>query len=285
MPKKAGSLSALAPWYGAKRSMADTIVEAIGPHRCYWEPFCGSMAVLLAKEPASQETANDRHGDLVNLARVIRCEDSSPRLDWRLRRTLPAEALFRESLAALRAGPAPDVNGPPSIDRAYHFFLCSWLGVNGVAGTKRVASSFARRFNSGGGAAGGRFAAAVDSLPAWHDRLRRVEIYSGCGLELCERIEDRAGTAVYADPPYLVKGDKYLHDFAPADHERLASALRRFKLTRVVVSYYDRADLAALYPGWEVRKLAARKNMANSFAHHYGRIEAPEVLIINRPGS
>lgn len=65
------AITAIAPWFGGKRNLAPAIVEELGPHRGYWEPFCGSLAVLLAKPRVSQETANDLHGDLINLARVL----------------------------------------------------------------------------------------------------------------------------------------------------------------------------------------------------------------------
>ncbi len=52
--------------------------------------------------------------------------------------------------------------------------------------------------------------------------------------------------AIYCDPPYLVKGAKYVHDFTDSQHEDLAKLLRRFKHTRVVVSYYEHPALDEL---------------------------------------
>lgn len=274
---------AIAPWFGGKRTLAAEIVRAVGPHRSYWDPFCGSMAVLFAKPVATSETVNDLHRDLVNLARVVRCETLSGLLHWRLLRTIPAESLFRESLAVIRGGQAPDSQADPSVDRAYHYFVASWLGMNGIAGTPAGNIGFARRFSSKGGAPGLRFAGAVDSLPWWHERLRHVMILSACGVELCERIEDRTGTVIYADPPYLVKGARYVHDFADADHDRLAAALCRFRHTRVVVSYYAHPRLDELYPGWNRIDVATPKAMVNAGKRTDGRAVAPEVLLINGP--
>ncbi|KKK94504.1 hypothetical protein LCGC14_2682220 [marine sediment metagenome] len=45
-------IKAIAPWFGGKRNLAPKIVDALGDHRVYWEPFCGSMAVLMAKPPS-----------------------------------------------------------------------------------------------------------------------------------------------------------------------------------------------------------------------------------------
>ena len=45
-------IKAIAPWFGGKRSMAPMIADVLGDHRAYWEPFCGSMAVLFATKPS-----------------------------------------------------------------------------------------------------------------------------------------------------------------------------------------------------------------------------------------
>ncbi|VTU01023.1 restriction endonuclease subunit m : D12 class N6 adenine-specific DNA methyltransferase OS=Planctomyces limnophilus (strain ATCC 43296 / DSM 3776 / IFAM 1008 / 290) GN=Plim_4275 PE=4 SV=1: MethyltransfD12 [Gemmataceae bacterium] len=276
--------SSLLPWFGAKRVLASRIVDLIGDHRCYWEPFCGSMAVLLNKPVVTQEMVNDLHGDLVNLARVVRDEELSQRLHWRLHRTLTAEGVFRESRDVVRAGLPPTVADPPSVDRAYHYFVASWQGLNGLAGCRDTSNGYARRFSSGGGAASTRFAGAVESLPWWHQRLRCVEIYSGCGIGICERVEDREGTVIYADPPYFDVGKEYKHSFAPADHERLAAALGRFKQTRVLLSYYEHPDIARLYPGWEKLEVATTKGLVSAAKRKEGRVDAPEVLLVNRTG-
>lgn len=282
---KRGAMTALAPWFGSKRTLAARIVRELGPHRSYWEPFCGSMAVLLAKPPASAETANDLHGDLVNLARVVRDEDLSGRLHWKLRRTIPAEPLFREAIARVRSEPAPAAADGPSVDRAYAYFVASWTGMNGVAGTKSTNTNFARRFSTSGGAPAVRFASAVESLPWWHERLRNVMVLSACGLDLCEKVRDQPGTVLYADPPYLVKGAKYVHDFAAVDHDRLAAALGRFNVARVVVSYYEHPELDRLYPRgrWHRIPLAAAKGLVNVGTRVNGRVDAPEVLLVNGP--
>lgn len=275
--------TSLAPWYGAKRTLAPRIVEAIGDHRFYVEPFCGSMAVVLNKPVVRQELVNDMHGDLINLARVIRDEELSGRLYWRLNRTLTAEGVFVESRGVVRSAPAPTIDSPPSVDRAYHYFVASWQGVNGVAGCRESSNGYARRYSSRGGAAATRFAGAVESLPWWHQRLRHVEIYQGCGLTICERVEDRAGTVIYADPPYFEKGSEYKHDFAAADHERLAAALNRFRETKVVVSYYEHPELARLYPGWTKLDATTTKGMVQAGKRNQaGRTDAPEVLLVNR---
>lgn len=261
-------IGAIAPWFGSKRTLASKIIEKLGVHRSYWEPFCGSMSVLLAKEPCSMETVNDLHGEL------------GPKLYRRLRRAMNPQDEFEKARSDVLE--EKSWTKGESVDRAYSYFLCSWQGMNGVAGTSSNNMGFARRFTKNGGHAAKRFAGAVESIPAWRRRLRHVSILSADGIELCEKIEDADGVAIYADPPYITKGCKYLHDFDWLAHRRLAKALGRFKKTRVVVSYYAHPDLAAMYPGWDVVDCTMTKSLVSS-----GRRDkendtvSPEVLICN----
>jgi DNA adenine methylase len=162
--------------------------------------------------------------------------------------------------------------------------VASWIGLSGVAGTSARNTNFARRFSSLGGDPATRFAGAVRSIPQWRRRLERVQVLRSDGIGLCEKVEDREGVVIYADPPYLVKGAKYLHDFAASDHDRLAAALGRFRRTRVVVSYYDHPELARLYPGWHRRRVNVAKGLVQSGKRdERGRTDAPEVLLSNLP--
>jgi len=272
-------ITALAPWFGAKRTLAPVIVTEFGPHRTYWEPFCGSMAVLLAKPRCAMETVNDLHGDLVNLARVIQHPLQGPELYRRLRRVLLCEELFQEAAETIKR----DLPKLP-VDRAFDYFVSAWFGRNGVAGTSGYNANFCVRYTNRGGHAATRWRGAVASIPAWRRRLANVTILSRCGIEICERIADESGTVIYADPPYLAKGAKYEHDFTTADHERLAAALRRFRLARVVVSYYEHPQLLSLYPGWTKREVYTTKSLVSQGRRdRNNKVQAPEVLLINGP--
>lgn len=273
-------IKALAPWFGGKRTMAPDIVAELGPHGVYWEPFCGSMAVLFAKPACSSETVNDLHGHLTTLARVVASDQAAPVLYDRLQRTLFCEAHFREVRARLADHQCVD-----DVDVAYCFFVECWMGRNGVAGTRDSNTAFCVRYTSNGGDPVVRFRSAVDSIPSWHQRLSGVCVISRDGFEVVSRIEDKAGTVIYVDPPYIRKGAKYRHDFEGAeDHKRLAKLLERFNQTRVVVSYYDEPELEELYAGWTKRRITATKAMVNQgMRSKSGAVIAPEVLFINGP--
>lgn len=354
------AITAIAPWLGGKRILGPTIAEELGTHRSYFEPFCGSMAVLFAKPKCGQETVCDLHGDLTDLARVLASE-RAPELYDRLSRTLCSEALYKEAIAyaaayrvpavhveideglykeamatpvaraaglhvpctieqvaaaereiaepavdlpaALALPPTGPMVGIGSVERAYWFFILSWLGRNGTSGSVRQNFAMAVRWTPGGGSGGKRFVSAVESIPAWHQRLREVTILNRDAFEVIPRISDEEGVAIYVDPPYLKStrtgkggGSRYRYDFhegdlfSPSDHVRLAEQLRRFKKARVVVSYYDDPRLAELYPAfrgndpwWTVRRCDVNKQLHMQNKRGAKPVKAPEVLLINGP--
>lgn len=293
-----GKITAIAPWFGGKRTLAPVIAEQLGPHNYYFEGCAGSMAVLFAKQPASIEMVCDVHGLVTNLAKVVQDKVAAAVLFERLQRTMYCDKIFAGSKAWLDAyerGDQPPlesglqhVNGA-SVDAAYHYFICSWMGRNGVAGTKRSNYQIATRWTPRGGAGGLRFANAVDSIPAWCERLRRVHVLNRDVFDVLPQVEDQPGAALYCDPPYFRStraeggGCKYLHDWGDAEHQRLADQLRRFERARVIVSYYDCPEARALYPGWTVLDCSRHKHLHVQNKRMQSRKAAPEILLINGP--
>lgn len=290
-------IKAIAPWFGAKRTLAADIVAELGRHTQYFEPFCGAMAVLFAKPPARQETVNDLHGDLTNLARVISWESWAVKLHDRLQQTLVCEGLLDDAQAALSF----DIESGLRWERAYWYFLASWMGRNGVAGTDTNDYQLAVRWTAGGGSSTTRFRSAVESIPAWHERLRNVVILQRDAFDIIPRFQDAATTAIYVDPPYVSSSrsglqrtgnhtSRYLHDFnddAPGllggenDHTRLRDMLNEFRHARIVVSYYDCDRVRELYDGWRFVECGRQKNLARQNKGKTKTDEAPEVLIVN----
>lgn len=279
------AVGAIVPYAGAKRTDAAEIVSELGPHSRYDDVFCGSLAVPLAKPPATMESVNDMFGDLINLARVLKGAWTATELYARLHRVLMHEDLFHEAASAWADRghqPAPEAG---DVDRAEEFMICSWFGRNGVCGTQSYNQGFSIRYTSRGGSTAKRWHSAVECIPAWHERLRAMTILNRDGFELLEKLDDAEKCVIYCDPPYLQKGFRYVHDFETEDHERLARLLHRFKRTRVVLSYYEHPALAELYPGWSKREIHRTKNMAQQnqrgIVKEGPKAVAPEVLLIN----
>ena len=277
----------IAPWFGTKAQLAPAIVDEFGEHRAYWEPACGGLSVLFAKPETPHESINDLHGDIINLARVV-ASDDAPTLYDRLQRALMSEDLLDQSREQIARDPDPDA---VDADRAYWYFILVWGCRRGVAGMRRMNYQMAVRWTYFGGSAAGRFASAVDSLPWWHRRRRRVEILRRDLLAILPRIADEPRTVIYLDPPYFRDGarrghSEYLFEFQGIDHERLAFEAGRFKNARVVVSYYDHPRLAELYPAdrWTTRRIARHKNLHQQTQRgRSGKVVTPEVLLINGP--
>ncbi len=188
------------------------------------------------------------------------------------------------------------------IDRAYWYFLASWLGRNGTAGTQRLDYQIAVRWTNSGGSPAVRFQNAVHSLPAWHRRLLNVVILQRDAFEIIPRFEDAPGTAIYVDPPYPAEtrsahdnkeGGKgrYAHEFSHDgsglfegdDHTRLAGILHKFRRARIVVSSYDCPRYRDLYAGWTFVDHTRQKHLHAQNGRGARPKEAPEVLIINGP--
>src|SRR5665213_893385 len=59
-------------WYGGKFSHLDWLLPLLPKCHHYCEPFAGSGAVLINKEPSSVETYNDIDGEVVNFFKTLR---------------------------------------------------------------------------------------------------------------------------------------------------------------------------------------------------------------------
>lgn len=311
-------VGAIAPWFGGKRTLAPRVVAQLGKHTQYFEPFCGSMAVLLAKAPSQKETVSDLHGDLTNLGFVLRDLVAAEALYDMLQRTLFAEGLLDEAAERLAVPYDGGFGGYPAdcvptwaIHRAYWYFLACWMGRNGTAGTERQDYQIAVRWTKGGGSPTVRFRNATESIPAWHQRLRNVVILRRDAFDIIDRFEDVNGTAIYVDSPYAdeMRGDlgksgagaRYLHEFAHEDvepdlfeqaagkkkkrndHVRLAEILNGYRNARIVVSHYDCPRIRELYRGWTFIDCAMNKQLHAQNGRGARKKLAPEVLIINGP--
>ena len=59
-------------WYGGKFSHLDWLLPLLPKTKHFCEPFAGSAAVLINREPSPIETYNDLDGEVVNFFGVLR---------------------------------------------------------------------------------------------------------------------------------------------------------------------------------------------------------------------
>lgn len=267
-------INALAPWFGANRIGAARVGELLAG--CEWigVPFMGGGSELLHLQ-ARTVVANDKHRDVVNLARVLADPVAGPRLYRRLRRLPFHEAELsaaQESLGRLPV-PVPGEHGCCA-ERAAAYFVTCWMGRSGQAGTDAERrGGLAVRWTASGGDSAVRYRSAVKAMVGFRRALARVSFLCMDAFDFLDACSDRPGHGIYCDPPWPDAGEKYIHAFDEGQHRRLASVLGRFERARVVVRYGDHPLIRELYsaPCWRQHSLTTR-NQANG--------GVPELLLV-----
>lgn len=256
-------VTAVAPWYGSNRMLADRVGEALAGCKWVGVPFAGGMSEL-ARIKARTILVSDLHRHVINLARVI----ADPKGVAVLRDKVDAVALHPDALAAAqercRLRENGDWVGPDDeVDWAADYFVTAWMARNGAAGTDReFDAGISVRYHSEGGDSAVRFRNAASSLVEWSTLMRRCTFVVSDVFEFLAKCHDRPDNGLYLDPPFPGPGDKYRHKFGPDQHRRLADALlAEFDRTRVVCRFYDTPLVRELYPepAWTWTLLTGRK--------------------------
>jgi len=230
-------------WYGAKAKLADWIVGHFPPHKLYCEVFGGSAAVLFTKAPADAEVLNDIDDGLVTFYRVLRDPALFPHLF--LRATLTPYARSEWRWARDTWATTEDL-----VERAARWFYvsrASWAGKFGQSWSHHAAAAHVPTQPD-------KWAKAVDLLPAFHQRLRHVQVEC-LDWQDCLRQYDGPDTLFYLDPPYVlgtrVAGPQYQHEFTDADHAALVETLGGLQ-GMAILSGYDHPLYAPLdAAGWQ----------------------------------
>jgi DNA adenine methylase len=229
-------------WYGGKFSHLDWLLRLLPKTHHYCEPFGGSGAVLLNRDPSPVETYNDIDGEVTNFFRVLR-EDAE-----RLIRAIALTPFSREEFAlACQIDPTLD-----PLERARRFYVRARQVRTGLAQSASIGRWANCRNTSRSGMAGAvsRWLGAVEDLPEIALRLLRVQIENRPALEVIQ-LYDSPSTLFYCDPPYLheTRGDRraYAYEMSNEQHEELARMLNSVQ-GLVAVSGYECEQVDRLYP-------------------------------------
>jgi hypothetical protein len=98
-------------YFGGKQTLAPRIAELLPDHLHYVEPYCGSLAVLLAKRPSRMETVNDLNQELVTFWRVLRERLADLEVVCSL---TPHSRAEYEAVQLAEPTPRPTPSGPPA---------------------------------------------------------------------------------------------------------------------------------------------------------------------------
>ena len=233
-------------WYGGKYSHLDYILPLLPKTHHYCEPFAGSAAVLLNKEPSPVETLNDIDGDITNFFKVLR--DNPEELIEKLYLTPFSREEFKK---AILARGRKDLD---PVERARLFFIRAEQVRIGLAQTASLGrwawcKNTSRRNMSG---AVSRWLNRIEALWAVAERLRRVQIENDDAFNVIKRY-DSEDTLFYCDPPYPheSRGDPnaYGYEMTVSDHKKLAKLLHSIK-GKVAISGYKCPLMEELYGDW-----------------------------------
>lgn len=235
-------------WYGGKFSHLAWLLPCLPKCHHYCEPFAGSAAVLLNREPSPLETYNDLDGEVVNFFRVLRERGDE------LARVIGLTPFSREEFAqACMLDPAL-----PDLERARRFYVRARQVRTGLAQTASLGRWANCRHTSRAGMSGvvSRWLGGVKLLPEIAERLLRVQVENRPAMDVI-RLYDAPTTLFYCDPPYVhvTRGDAkaYRHEMTDDQHRELADVLNGAR-GKVALSNYDCRLLDGLYPPPKWRK-------------------------------
>lgn len=244
-------------WYGGKYSHLDWLLPLLPQTTHYCEPFGGSAAVLINREPSPVETYNDVHGELVNFFRVLREQKDA---------LVEAIGLTPFSRAEFEAAIKESTEGLSELERARRFYVLARQVRTGLA-QKASSGRWAHcLLTSRAGMAGAvsRWLGAVEDLPLIAQRLLRVQIENAPAIEVINRY-DSEETLFYCDPPYPHNSRKdtnaYASEMTDKQHRQLAEVLRSVR-GKVAISGYQCALMSELYGDWN--RTEARERVIHS---------------------
>ncbi|MFH1378265.1 MAG: DNA adenine methylase [Planctomycetota bacterium] len=237
-------------WYGGKFSHLDWLLPFLPTCHHYCEPFAGSAAVLLNRDPSPVETYNDIDGDVVNFFRVLRSQQEE------LIRSISLTPFSREEYHMAIYG---DTEGIADVERARRFYIRARQTRTGLAQTASLGRWANCKNTSRSGMSGvvSRWLGGIDALDEIAQRLIRVQIENRPAIDII-RLYDSPETLFYCDPPYLhaTRGDSKAYGFEmdEAEHKELAQTLNECK-GKVAVSGYDHPLMGKLFPKKQWHKI------------------------------
>jgi len=243
-------------WYGGKYSHLVWLLPLLPSAHHYCEPFAGSAAVLLNREPSPVETYNDLDGEVVNFFRVLRENPDE------LARVIGLTPFSREEFYNSLNFDAT-VTG---IERARRFFVRARQVRTGLAQTASLGRWANCKNTSRAGMSGvvSRWLGSARTLPHVAQRLLRVQIENRPALEVIKLYDDKS-TLFYCDPPYphQSRGDSkaYAFEMNDQEHGELAEILHACK-GKVAISGYRCELMDCLYGKW--RMVEAKQKMCHS---------------------
>lgn len=205
-------------WYGGKFSHLEWLLPLLPDCHHYCEPFAGSGAVLLNREPSPVETYNDIDGEVVNFFRILRDQHEE------LIRAISLTPFSREEYYNAVNG---CLSGVSDVERARRFYIKARQTRTGLAQTASLGRWANCKDTSRSGMSGvvSRWLGGVAGLDDIAQRLIRVQIENRPAIDII-KLYDSPGTLFYCDPPYLhaTRGDTKAYGFEMSQEQHIEFA-------------------------------------------------------------
>ncbi len=257
MKRRNGRRRIVFGWYGGKFSHLDWLLPQLPRGHHYCEPFAGSAAVLLNREPSPVETYNDIDGDVVNFFRVLRDRGDD------LVRAIALTPFSREEFHKAINGSTKRIS---DLERARRFYIRARQARTGLAQTATLGRWANCKNTSRAGMSGvvSRWLGGVEALSEIAERLLRVQIENRPAVDVI-RLYDSPQTVFYCDPPYLheTRGDSKAYGFEMdvQAHKELAEVLRSVR-GKAAISGYRCDAMDKWFKGW--RRFDAEEKQCHS---------------------
>lgn len=231
-------------YHGGKAYLANRLVAMMPPHLHYVEPFAGSLAVLLAKDPeGTSEVVNDLSGALTNFWRVL----ADPAWFPAFQRLVQATPFSEPHWQAAHVNASGD--GTPVVEALLFFIRCR----QSLAGRMKSFAPISRnRIRRGMNEQASAWLSAIDGLPEVHERLKRVVILNRDAIDVIKQ-QDAPGTLFYLDPPYVATErtapDVYAHEMTIEQHKQLLTRIIHCA-GKVMISGYANALYDDMLHAW-----------------------------------
>ncbi len=247
-------------WHGGKHYLAKKIIALMPPHLCYVEPYAGSLAVLLERDPnrdwlddgeplpsyqkGCSEVVNDLHRELMNSWTVLQDPHSFRRFE-RIIQAVP----FSKAMWHIAAKLSCDAD---IVLRAVGFFIrCRQSRAGSFQNFAPLSRNRTRR---GMNEQASAWLTCVEGLSEVYARLKRVVILNRDAVEVVKQ-QDGDKTLFYLDPPYLFETRTstgvYQHEMSEEQHRELLEALAGCQGKFLLSGYpSDLYDQAARTHGW-----------------------------------
>ena len=261
-------------WHGGKTYLAQRIIDLMPKHHHYVELFGGGLAVLLRKDPVGiSEVVNDLNGELMNFFCVLQGKKSFARFSRRVNVIPFARDEWKDSKLE-----ESEESSLSRVTRALKFFVRNRMS---LAGRMTDFTGITKTRTRGGmNAEVNAWMGAVEGLPAFHARIKRVLIENRPAIDLMQN-HDVKGSLMYCDPPYpsstRSSPSVYEYEMIDKDHRAFLAEAKSLKHAKIMISSYPSEMYTTALKDWNQHEF----DIANNAAGGKTKARKTEVVFTN----